>query len=269
MLWKTRFPQATACFYRSGARCVALRSGGAPADEQEFRLAKSDGFGRAHGHFAFDRQGGRLRLNDAGRKLLPLADDLLSRTKHLPQVFGKTPSEPLRLGVTESVAAHYLMPSLAEFRRSSGRFPRVRIGNTDEMIRALIDYKLDLALVEGIVTDPDMAVTLWREERLFIVAAVGHPLQNQTVSWEDLRKVDWVLREPGSGSRLFFESHLRENWGTISPFWSSIITTRFCGPWRLASAYHSCRKASFRIRTSVTILQFWTCRRLSLDDFPS
>ena len=26
----------------------------------------------------FERQGGRLRLNDAGRKLLPLADDLLS-----------------------------------------------------------------------------------------------------------------------------------------------------------------------------------------------
>lgn len=97
----------------------------------------------------FDRQGGRLRLNDAGRKLLPLADDLLSRTKHLPQVFGKTPSEPLRLGVTESVAAHYLMPSLAEFRRSSGRFPRVRIGNTDEMIRALIDYNPNSQLTDS------------------------------------------------------------------------------------------------------------------------
>ena len=71
----------------------------------------------------FERQGGRLRLNDAGRKLLPLADDLLSRAKHLPQVFGKTPSEPLRLGVTESVAAHYLMLSLEEFRRRCGRFP--------------------------------------------------------------------------------------------------------------------------------------------------
>lgn len=161
----------------------------------------------------FDRQGGRLRLNDAGRKLLPLADDLLSRAKHLPQVFGKTPSEPLRLGVTESVAAHYLMPSLAEFRRSSGRFPRVRIGNTDEMIRALTDYQLDLALVEGIVTDPDMDVTLWREERLFVVAAIDHPLQNRAVSWDDLCKVDWVLREPGSGNRLYFESHLRESLG--------------------------------------------------------
>lgn len=161
----------------------------------------------------FDRQGGRLRLNDAGRKLLPLADDLITRAKHLPQIYGKTQAEPLRLGVTESVAAHYLMPSLADFRRSSGRFPRVCIGNTDEMIRALTDYKLDLALVEGIVTDPDMDVTLWREECLFIVAAVDHPLQNQTVSWEDLRKVDWVLRELGSGSRLFFESHLREKLG--------------------------------------------------------
>lgn len=161
----------------------------------------------------FERQGGRLRINDAGRKLLPLADDLLSRAKHLPQVFGKTPSEPLRLGVTESVAAHYLMPSLSEFRRCCGRFPRVRIGNTDEMIRALTEYKLDLALVEGIVTDPDMDVTLWREERLFIVSAVDHPLQNRTVSWEDLCEVDWVLREPGSGSRLYFESHLREKLG--------------------------------------------------------
>lgn len=161
----------------------------------------------------FDRQGGRLRLNDAGRKLLPLADDLLSRAKHLPQVFGKTPSEPLRLGVTESVAAHYLMPSLADFRRRCRRFPRIRIGNTDEMIRALTDYKLDLALVEGIVTDPDMDVTLWREEHLFIVAAIDHPLQNRTLSWEELRDVDWVLREPGSGSRLYFESHLREKLG--------------------------------------------------------
>lgn len=161
----------------------------------------------------FDRQDGRLRLNDAGRKLLPLADDLLSRAKYLPQVFGKTPSEPLRLGVTESVAAHYLMPSLAEFRRSSGRFPRVRIGNTDEMIRALTDYQLDLALVEGIVTDPDMDVMLWREERLFVVAAINYPLQNRAVLWEELRDVDWVLREPGSGSRLYFESHLRERLG--------------------------------------------------------
>lgn len=161
----------------------------------------------------FERQGGRLRLNDAGRKLLPLADNLLSRAKHLPQIFGKTPSEPLRLGVTESVAAHYLMPSLAEFQRRCGRFPRVRIGNTDDMVRALTDYKLDMALVEGLVTDSDMDVTLWREERLFIVAAADHPLQNRTVSWEDLRKVDWVLREPGSGSRLFFESHLREKLG--------------------------------------------------------
>ena len=81
------------------------------------------------------------------------------------------------------------------------------------MIRALTDYKLDLALVEGIVTDPDMDVTLWREERLFIVAAVNNPLQNRTVSWEDLQEVDWVLREPGSGSRLYFESHLREKLG--------------------------------------------------------
>lgn len=161
----------------------------------------------------FDRQSGRLRLNDAGRKLLPLADDLLSRARRLPQIFGETPSEPLRLGVTESVAAHYLMPSLAEFRRRCGRFPRVRIGNTDEMIRALTEYKLDLALVEGIVTDPDMDVALWREERLYVVAVVDHPLQNRTISWGELRDVDWVLREPGSGSRLYFESHLREKLG--------------------------------------------------------
>lgn len=161
----------------------------------------------------FERLGGRLRLNDAGRKLLPLADDLLSRAKHLPQIFGKTPSDPLCLGVTESVAAHYLMPSLSEFRRRSGRFPKVLIGNTDDMIRSLADYKLDLALVEGLVTDPDMDVTLWQEERLFIVAAVDHPLHDRTVSWEELREVDWVLREPGSGSRLYFESHLREKLG--------------------------------------------------------
>lgn len=161
----------------------------------------------------FERLGGRLRLNDAGRKLLPLADDLLSRAKRLPQLFGKTPSAPLRLGVTESVAAHYLMPSLAKFKSRCGRFPRVRIGNTDEMIRMLADYKLDLAIVEGLVTDPDMDVRLWQEERLFIVAAVDHPLHDRTVSWEELREVDWVLREPGSGSRLYFESHLREKLG--------------------------------------------------------
>lgn len=93
------------------------------------------------------------------------------------------------------------------------RFPRVRIGNTDEMIRMLADYKLDLAIVEGLVTDPDMDVRLWQEERLFVVAAVDHPLHDRMVSWEELREVDWVLREPGSGSRLYFESHLREKLG--------------------------------------------------------
>lgn len=161
----------------------------------------------------FDRRNGRLQLNEAGRRLLPLADDLLARSRELSRHFKQGPGEPLRVGVTESVAAHYLMPCLQRFQERFGRFPKVCIGNTDEMVHLLADYELDLAMVEGVVTDPDMDVSVWQEERMFVVAGIQHPLQGRKLSWEDLRKEVWILREPGSGSRLYFESHLREKLG--------------------------------------------------------
>ena len=72
-------------------------------------------------------------------------------------------------------------------------------------------------------------------------------------------------REAVSSLNLISE----KNWGTISPFWFLITTTRSCGSWRRGSACRSCRKAFFRIRTLATISQCWTCRRISPDDFPS
>lgn len=162
----------------------------------------------------FERRRGRLVLNEAGRRLLPMADELLGRARAVSKMFSPNVGGILRLGVTESVAAHRLMPIASAFHRRFGWFPQIHVGNTDECLVMLSNYELDLAMVEGIVTLPNMEVIHWREERMIAVAAPTHSCASRKpLTWEALRKVDWLLREPGSGSRVFFESHLRAKLG--------------------------------------------------------
>ena len=154
----------------------------------------------------FDRVGKRLVLNDNGRSLLPLARRMLENAQQIEADFqpGNTELKSrLRVGCSTTIG-NYVVPSiLGELRHSS---PHLRVdvdmANSMAIARKVADFEIDMGLIEGPCHLPELSAEPWLVDELLIVAGQRHPLaQKQSVTLNDLRTAEWLLREPGSGTR--------------------------------------------------------------------
>lgn len=119
----------------------------------------------------------------------------------------------LRIGASLTIANYYLPPLVAQFHtRHPNLELRLSSNNTQVITGLLLDYKLDVALVEGPVHHERIAVRPWRDDELVVVAAPNHPLASRKrLKIKDLAREHWVVREPGSGTREVVEAALREH----------------------------------------------------------
>jgi DNA-binding transcriptional LysR family regulator len=155
----------------------------------------------------FDRAGKRLRLNDNGRMLLPLARQILDAARTIEtQFIGGEDSGGggLHIGASTTIGTYVLPDLLAKGRMMSGS-SRVTILNSSDVAKAVADFEVDVGLIEGPCREPGLQVESWLEDRLLIVCAPSHPILHGTsagkVSKKALQEAEWVLREPGSGTR--------------------------------------------------------------------
>ena len=169
----------------------------------------------------FDRAGTRLVLNDTGRGLLPQARAVLDGAAGIEREFGLgvTSGEALapsllRLGASTTIG-NYLLPTLiARWRRARpDAHVDVEIANTGAIAAAVARMEVDIGLIEGPCHEPDVVAQAWREEELVIVCAPSHPLLRGNpatrLNVAALRQADWLLREPGSGTREAVEQALQ------------------------------------------------------------
>ena len=163
---------------------------------------------RAYDMQLFDRAGKRLRLNDLGRSVLAKANELLDRAQELEAALHAhdLPGE-LKVGATLTIGNYLGTAIVGEYlRRHPGSRVALTIENTAEIIARVAAFQLDLALVEGRCQDPDIEVIHWGDDALMVFAAPAHPLaKKRRVTPADLAAADWILREPGSGTRDTFE----------------------------------------------------------------
>ena len=123
----------------------------------------------------FDRVGKRLRLNDSGRALLPMALAVLDGAQSLEAAFASAAeSLPVDLHVYASTTiGNYILPSLlARFKDLvPGTRLELQIGNTLDVVTAVRDFATDLGFIEGPCHAKDIIVSPWQEDELVIVAA--------------------------------------------------------------------------------------------------
>jgi DNA-binding transcriptional LysR family regulator len=68
------------------------------------------------------------------------------------------------------------------------------------------NFEIDVGLIEGELQDPELEVTRWRQDELCVFSAPDHVFaKKRALRDQDLRQVDWIVREPGSGTRQAFE----------------------------------------------------------------
>jgi len=156
----------------------------------------------------FDRIGRRLHLSEMGASLLPRALGVLDRTREIESLGAGLEAAPaLSLGASMTIGNYLLPPLLAELRR---RHPcaevQLAIHNTATIEADLLAFRIDMGFVEGGVRSNRLRTFSWRQDKLCVFAAPEHPLAvSGTLSPAAACAADWVLREPGSGTRALFE----------------------------------------------------------------
>ncbi|MFI1726058.1 LysR family transcriptional regulator [Streptomyces sp. NPDC020489] len=172
----------------------------------------------------FDRLGSRIRLTEAGERLLPYARQIieLSEEARAAVVDAEEPSGSLAVGTMESLTSYRLPPLLELFHH---RYPKVRLSLRttlgDETRQALRQGTYDVGfLMEPETEHPGLESRVLAPEPLVLVAAPGHPLsvKSPALKTEDLTEVQLVGTEPGCPYRDLFESELVHRTGSPPPF---------------------------------------------------
>ena len=166
---------------------------------------------RAYEQTLFDRVGKKLVLNDTGQWLLPRALELLARAHELEAELGTDQSiGNLRLGASLTIGNYLATLLVADFlqQHPASRVHLV-VHNSAKIIQQVAHYELDLGLIEGDMSHPDVEATPWLEDELVVFAAPDHPLaRKKTVTLEQVLQENWILREAGSGTRSTLERAL-------------------------------------------------------------
>ena len=161
----------------------------------------------------FQRIGRGITLTDAGALFLDEARAVLARAAGAEQVLadlGGLKRGTLALQASQTIASYWLPRHLVAFRRAHpGIALRLSVGNTAQAAAAVLAGAAELGFVEGAVADPALTGRCVARDQLVIVVGPGHPwVTYPPPSPAALLDSDWVLREPGSGTRSVFEAAL-------------------------------------------------------------
>jgi DNA-binding transcriptional LysR family regulator len=149
----------------------------------------------------FDRVGKRLVINEHGRLLYPKALALLEQAGEIEQLFLHD-SGALRIAASSTIGNYMLPEMIAHYRKDFPATPlELNVGNSQEVIVAVADFRVDLGLIEGPCHMPELVTQPWLEDELVVFAAPDNPLVQQPVTLATLASAPWILRERGSGTR--------------------------------------------------------------------
>lgn len=149
----------------------------------------------------FDRVGKRLVINEHGRLLYPKALALLEQVGEIEQLFLRD-GGALRIAASSTIG-NYIMPEIiAHYRKDFPATPlELNVGNSQEVIAAVADFRVDLGFIEGPCHMPELVTQPWLEDELVVFAAPDNPLVQQPLTLATLARAPWLLRERGSGTR--------------------------------------------------------------------
>ena len=118
----------------------------------------------------------------------------------------------LRLGSNKTILAYCLPEILARFKmRYPSAICEIIDGNTDTIIGALLDQRIDLALIEGPCRRPEIQMQTFLEDEIIWIASPNDPLaQIRRPTITQVLRRPLIVREVGAGSRQFMEQALRQ-----------------------------------------------------------
>jgi DNA-binding transcriptional LysR family regulator len=167
----------------------------------------------------FDRTQEGMRLTAAGQAVIETAQEIEERLRVLQDrldAIRGVRAGSLRLGVVST--AKYFAPRLiAAFSQLHPDIDmRLLIGNRAEIIEMLRTHAIDIALMGRPAKSVPVRAAAFGDHPLVIVAAPDHPLARvRDIGKERIAEEKFLVREPGSGTRISLEIFLADIPGRI------------------------------------------------------
>ncbi len=163
----------------------------------------------------FDRLGKRVALTDAGARLLPYAEKMLSLSEEARCVVvgGDAPMGTLVITAPESICTYCLPEVLSQFRK---RYPQVRLlfrpSSFSDIRRSVSEGEVDLGfIIEERQYSTALMIEVLAPVPLHLLVSPDHHLADRAeVSWRDLEGEQFLLTEAGCAYRNALERGLNE-----------------------------------------------------------
>lgn len=163
----------------------------------------------------FEQIGKRLYLTDAGQEVLKVSRDISERFTQLEMTLADLKGlKQGKLRLAATTTAKYFVPRLlGSFRQ---RYPGISISlqvtNQQKLLERLAENLDDLYFTGQPPDSLDIKPRPVIENPLVVIAAYSHPLaQEKNISLQRLAEEPFIMREPGSGTRLAVERFFAEN----------------------------------------------------------
>ena len=162
----------------------------------------------------FERQGKQVSLTTTGEYMLVYTRRILATVKDAEDAAARlqrAETGVLTIGMV-STAKYFMMKMLAEFRsKHVGVELKPVIGNRDQLVQMLQNNEVDIAVMGRPPKELLTRAEPFAAHPHVFVSTPGHVLaQRGHLSVEDLRPYDFIVREPGSGTRSAMEKFFVE-----------------------------------------------------------
>jgi DNA-binding transcriptional LysR family regulator len=163
----------------------------------------------------FDRTGTRIALTEAGKVLLGYfrqANALFARAEHEIAALSGAHAGHLALGASSTIAQYVLPRLLGEFTREHPRVhPTMISGNTEQIVEAVEEQKIELGLIEGPARSRDVKTEPFLEDELVLIVAAAHEwAELKSIPCSEIAAASLLMRERGSGTRRVVELALAQ-----------------------------------------------------------
>lgn len=153
----------------------------------------------------FNRKGNKILLSPAGKILLKHTERLQEVYRQIEfdlNQFNETQKGTLHVGSSTSITQYILPPLLAQFH-STHQDVKVELlnGNSEQIEQALMNKDIELGIIESKSKRREINYTPFLKDEIVLVCSSKNQIvKNDEISPEDLKNIQLLLREPGSGT---------------------------------------------------------------------
>lgn len=216
----------------------------------------------------FDRTHNKISLTEAGDEVFGYAERIIDLYTEMDNQVRKLTGDVigvLVIGASTTIAEYRIPTILGKFQSNFSDVKlRLKISNTDGVVRMVENNEIDVGVVEAPVNNKNLVVKMCWRDQLMVICQPEHELAgSEAISIKKLLPYPFIGREEGSGTRNVISSYFDQ----FGQSYNSLKTTmEFGSPESVKSAVEAGLGISIISETTLAKeLKLGTLRAIPLD----